>query len=402
MLHLHEDLCDTKKKFITHRLRNTKVAAEYEIETQDGVWDGLSLRQVEFNMIASSFGGLLQRLIPQHRISLSLQGLSKNLATRHISNLGNVNYRGAQWLGVPDCFPADRFSEALISACRMYVEDCSRRKLVPTKVSILVVVGENEGNIYDHRALIGQLLLRNPDIGVLYRSFNSLKTELKLDSDFRLFVYASKVKDMKKSYVFSHKRLQSVKVTKNDEEIAVVYFRTGYTPDAFPDNETWDVKYQLEKSLAIKCPCIQYMLANTKIIQAALSKPKYLSRFFQPNSSSYQNVLSTFANQYTLDAEIGISDSTEIQQVINECMLKPENYVLKPQREGGGNNYFGEQLVQKLKSIMNHHERKDYVLMERIRPYVFENQVLNSFSKCNEPKVQEMVTELGIFGAILV
>ncbi|CAH8871055.1 unnamed protein product [Trichobilharzia szidati] len=359
MLHLHGDLCETKKKFITHRLRNTKVAAEYEIETQDGVWDGLSLRQVEFNMIASSFGGLVQRLIPQHRISLSLQGLSKNLATR-----------------VPDCFPADRFSEALIFACRMYVEDCSRRKLVPTKVSILVVVGENEGNIYDHRALIGQLLLKNPDIGVLYRSFNSLKTELKLDSDFRLFV--------------------------NDEEIAVVYFRTGYTPDAFPDNETWDVKYQLEKSLAIKCPCIQYMLANTKIIQAALSKPKYLSRFFQPNSSSYQNVLSTFANQYTLDAEMGISDSTEIQQIIHECMLKPENYVLKPQREGGGNNYFGEQLVQKLKSIMNHDERKDYVLMERIRPYVFENQVLNSFSKCNEPKVQEMVTELGIFGAILV
>lgn len=83
------------------------------------------------------------------------------------------------------------------------------------------------------------------------------------------------------------------------------------------------------------------MLANTKIIQAALSKPKYLSRFFNPDSSSYLNILSTFAHQYTLDEEMGISDSTEIQYVINDCLLRPDNYVLKPQREGGGNNYFG-------------------------------------------------------------
>ncbi|VDP59859.1 unnamed protein product [Schistosoma mattheei] len=164
---------------------------------------------------------------------------------------------------------------------------------------------------------------------------------------------------------------------------------------------TWDVKYELERSLAIKCPCIQYMLANTKIVQAALSKPKYLSRFFNPDSSSYLNILSTFAHQYTLDEEMGISDSTEIQYVINDCLLRPDNYVLKPQREGGGNNYFGEELVQKLKSIMNHSERKLYVLMERIQPYIFENSILNSTSASGELNVKKMVTELGIFGAIL-
>ncbi|CAH8615612.1 unnamed protein product [Heterobilharzia americana] len=284
MLHLEEDLCDEKREFLANRLGSTRVAARYEVESDEHVWDGLSLRQVEFNMIACSFCGLIQCLIPQHRIALSLHGLFKDINVR-----------------VPDCFSADRFSEALLFACRIF--------------------------------------------------------------NLRLFV--------------------------DNEEIAVVYYRTGYTPGAFPDDETWNVKYQLEQSLAIKCPCIQYLLVNTKIVQAALSKKKYLSRFFQPGSLSYRNIMSTFTNQYTLDEEMGISNSTEIQQVISDCMLKPENYVLKPQREGGGNNYFGVDIVQKLKSIINHDERKVYVLMERIRPYVFENHILNSSSSHKEPKVEK-------------
>nr|CAX69328.1 glutathione synthetase [Schistosoma japonicum] len=358
MLHLQEDLCNAKRQMLIHRLQSTKLAAQSDIETEDEAWNGLSIKQVEFNMIACSFCGLGQRIAPQHRIALSLHGISKDLNTR-----------------VPDCFSADRFSDALLSACRMYVEDCSRRSLVPTKVSILIVVGDNEGNIYDHRALIGCLLLKSPEVNVLYHSFNYLKTGLKLDSNFRLFV--------------------------DNQEIAVVYFRTGYTPDAFPDEETWNVKYQLEQSLAIKCPCIQYMLANTKIIQAALSKPKYLSRFFQPDSASYVNILSTFVHQYTLDEEMEISDATEIQYAVNDCLLRPDDYVLKPQREGGGNNYFGEELAQKLKSIITHSERKFYILMKRIQPYTFENYILNSSSMFEESKARKMVTEMGIFGAIL-
>ncbi|KAH8862860.1 Glutathione synthetase, chloroplastic, partial [Schistosoma japonicum] len=337
MLHLQEDLCNAKRQTLIHRLQSTKLAAQSDIETEDEAWNGLSIKQVEFNMIACSFCGLGQRIAPQHRIALSLHGISKDLNTR-----------------VPDCFSADRFSDALLSACRMYVEDCSRRSLVPTKVSILIVVGDNEGNIYDHRALIGCLLLKSPEVNVL-----------------------------------------------DNQEIAVVYFRTGYTPDAFPDEETWNVKYQLEQSLAIKCPCIQYMLANTKIIQAALSKPKYLSRFFQPDSASYVNILSTFVHQYTLDEEMEISDSTEIQYAVNDCLLRPDDYVLKPQREGGGNNYFGEELAQKLKSIITHSERKFYILMKRIQPYTFENYILNSSSMFEESKARKMVTEMGIFGAIL-
>lgn len=82
MLHVQGDLCDTKRTSLANRLQSTVVAAQSDIETQDEAWDGLLIRQVEFNMIACSFCGLAQRIVPQHRISLSLHGISSDLNNR--------------------------------------------------------------------------------------------------------------------------------------------------------------------------------------------------------------------------------------------------------------------------------------------------------------------------------
>lgn len=44
----------------------------------------------------------------------------------------------------------------------------------------------------------------------------------------------------------------------------------------------------------------------------------------------------------------------------------PTGYVLKPQREGGSNNYYGEDIYKVLqKSSVQ--ERKNYILMEKVR-----------------------------------
>lgn len=82
MLHVQGDLCDTKRTSLANRLQSTVVATQSDIETQDEAWDGLLIRQVEFNMIACSFCGLAQRIVPQHRISLSLHGISSDLNNR--------------------------------------------------------------------------------------------------------------------------------------------------------------------------------------------------------------------------------------------------------------------------------------------------------------------------------
>ena len=51
--------------------------------------------------------------------------------------------------------------------------------------------------------------------------------------------------------------------------------------------------------------------------------------------------------------------------VLEEAAASPERFVLKPQREGGGNNLYGEELKARLA------ERRGlaaYILMQRIQP----------------------------------
>ena len=43
------------------------------------------------------------------------------------------------------------------------------------------------------------------------------------------------------------------------------------------------------------------------------------------------------------------------------------DFVLKPQREGGANNFYGECICKEL-CKMDKKERKNYILMERIKP----------------------------------
>ena len=51
--------------------------------------------------------------------------------------------------------------------------------------------------------------------------------------------------------------------------------------------------------------------------------------------------------------------------MLQQAQVQPDLFVLKPQREGGGNNLYGEEILEKLR------QRKGlaaYILMQRIRP----------------------------------
>ncbi|KAF7255438.1 hypothetical protein EG68_07414 [Paragonimus skrjabini miyazakii] len=324
---------------------------------------GLSLRQVEFNLMASSFCGLAQRIVEQHRVSLSLCGV-----------------KGDQLSRVPDCNSADSFADALWKACELYREhvtraDRDRTESCTVHGAVLMVVAANETNVYDQYALLSRLLLRHPEATVLLRTFEELvesKERLQLDDQSRLFV--------------------------DKIEVAVIYFRHGYVPEHFPTEEIWELKYELERSMAIKCPCIQYMLANTKLVQAALSKPDQLARFVDCTSPAFSRILSTFAKQYTLSDAFGLSNKEEIAQIVEMCKKNPHLYVLKPQREGGGNNFFDDDLVRMLNKLIEQGDQHSYVIMERLYPFVVENYVLHSKRTHDR---RQMVSELGIFGVFI-
>ena len=50
----------------------------------------------------------------------------------------------------------------------------------------------------------------------------------------------------------------------DQEEVAVVYFRAGYTPDDYPSEVEWEARSRIELSDAVKCPTLAYHLAGTK------------------------------------------------------------------------------------------------------------------------------------------
>jgi glutathione synthase len=102
-------------------------------------------------------------------------------------------------------------------------------------------------------------------------------------------------------------------------------------------------------------------LAGMKKIQQVLTHQEMLSAFASEEIS--KRFLNTFAAMHTLDEIIETPDGA--LSASEWASRNPEKYVLKPQREGGGNNYFGKDIPIKM-ADMQPEEKDAYVLMEKI------------------------------------
>lgn len=121
---------------------------------------------------------------------------------------------------------------------------------------------------------------------------------------------------------------------REDYEVAVIYFRAGYEPGHYHSQDEWDARYLMECSTAIKCPSIHYHLAGTKKVQQALAQPEMLERFIN-DPEEIKAIGKIFTGLYSLE-------DNDVGNATYEMALKePERFVLKPQREGGGNNVYG-------------------------------------------------------------
>jgi hypothetical protein len=80
------------------------------------------------------------------------------------------------------------------------------------------------------------------------------------------------------------------------------------------------------------------------------------------------------------------------------AMVSPENYVLKPQREGGGNNVYGADIKPFLEGIKDSEERNAYILMDRIKPTITTNYMVRPGQKA---KLVDVISELGVFGYVI-
>ncbi len=91
----------------------------------------------------------------------------------------------------------------------------------------------------------------------------------------------------------------------------------------------------------------------------------------------------------------------ERNELYNCISKNPDNFVVKPQKEGGCHNYYGKEILEFLpKDFLEgepHQVLKESIVMERIFPPHFESLIIHD----NKLKVAECVSEFSIYGIIL-
>jgi glutathione synthase len=178
---------------------------------------------------------------------------------------------------------------------------------------------------------------------------------------------------------------------------SLVYFRAGYAPADYPSDKEWAARLLLERSGAVKSPSAAMQLAGTKKIQQALTAPgaleSFAARMTNCSNEAVASMRATFAGLYALD-DAGAAEAVSL------ALADPEGFVLKPQREGGGNNLYGEEMVRVLRTYDPSAERggvgdlSAFILMQRIFPPVNRTLCLRR----GEMVELETLSELGVYG----
>ncbi|KAG6379415.1 glutathione synthase [Boletus reticuloceps] len=354
--------------------------SDYLLHTGDG--HALGLKQVEFNTISSSFGPLSEKVSAMHRYLYALTNY----------------YHGSPHLK-PENFPPNDTISGLVNG----LAEAHKAYGVPSAY-ILFVVQPDERNVFDQRWLEYELLEKH-GIRVVHRTFLELATTTSLSGPSRTL-------------------LLTVPSNSIPIEISTIYFRAGYAPTDLPTETHWTVRLTLERSHAIKCPSIPLQLAGGKKVQETLSQPGVVERFFTTLESSVAasataELRETWMPMWALDAENLPTLPTSFPDVERNpgeplgttfARRHAENLVLKPQREGGGNNVYKGNIPAFLEALPAE-ERMAWIAMALIVPPAGIGSYLaravsgaggagQNKEDEERPKLVcvETISELGIFG----
>jgi len=299
-----------------------------------------TLQQVEFNTIASSFSSLSYLTSELHRY----------LAKRQI---------------YPESYKIDEknipFNNSFLSIANGIAK---AHELYGVKDAVVVmIVQPNERNAFDQR-WIEYNLFEKHGVKLIRKSLAEIQQEATLEGpDKKLII--------------------------DGQEISVAYYRAGYTPNDYPSDIEWQARLKIERSKAIKCPNIAYHLSGTKKIQQMLAVPGNLERFIK-DQEKVKFIRSSFTGLYAFD------QSESSKEALARLAKNPDDFVMKPQREGGGNNIYGKDIPPFLSKLTDK-EKEGYILMDLIRPEI-QNSTIVRDGKAEDFKV---ISELGIYGIYL-
>lgn len=325
--------------------------ADYMLDRyfEDGQ-DSIRLRQVEVNAIASGMSSPGLKATQMHEFLMSKYGIQIN----------------EQSITRPENESLDVVAQGLIDAFIAYDK--------PDSHILLVAENDKSSNFSDHFSIEQAIFKKRPDVKFVRRRFCKIQNNMKLGPNKELLIDGTR-------------------------EIAVVYFRFGYDPSNYNFAGAWETRLLLERSRAIKCPSINFHLSGAKKFQQILNNQKQLERFLEPADAS--RLSEVFCKFWSIE-----SDTTKGQEGFNVGLNSSQNLVLKPQREGGGNNIYDKDIKPFLQNIVNSAERSQYILMEFINSPKEKNWILSykddaGINSLRQESSHELVSELGIYGSIL-
>ena len=338
-----------RSDYMLHPIQSSEVHSQQKYQ----------LKQVEINTIAAGFLNVGPRVADLHKFTLSYhQELMKSSSQmKQASN--TVHYDTLNYT-IPENKASEMSALALATAYNKYCEVFKSAK--PNTIILFVVVAdENEYNVFDQRPI-----------------------EIRLFKEYGIMVRRMTIKALAdKASLGSNKELMV-----DGQEIAVSYFRTGYNEKFYPTESEWELRIRIEQSRTVSVPSVAVHLATFKSIQQKLYEPGVVEKYIK-SASIARKIRDTFAEQIALD------DSNKAKEALALVRQDPKLYVLKPNKEGGGNNVFDDEIPPMLKKLENTCEMKNYILMERLNP---PELPLCLVHPTREAKLTSGNSELGVFG----
>ncbi|KAF9999965.1 hypothetical protein BGZ80_005048 [Entomortierella chlamydospora] len=297
------------------------------------------IKQVELNTISVSFGSLSSLTGDLHKYLHATTGYF----TDKIDDSA-----------LPVSESITSIASGLASAHQLYGSKTAK---------VMMVVQPGERNAFDQR-WIEYNLLKNHGVVLIRKTLAEIADQGRLDPKTKAL------------YI-------------GDQEISVAYYRSAYATTDYPTEKEWDGRLLAERSLAIKCPTIAYQLVGAKKVQQVLATPGQLERFVKDPEAAAQ-LRASFTGLYPLDS------SPEGMAAYEAALVNSDELVMKPQREGGGNNIYGKDIQTELRKL-SAEQRNAYILMDIIRPPITKNVLLRK----GELQRADVVSELGIYGIYL-
>eukprot|EP01041_Mallomonas_annulata_P001976 gene1976-3842_t len=342
------------------------------------------LLQIELNTIASSFGCLSQKVGELHRYILnhgSNDAIIQNIL-HETCNKNTINSDTAATM-IPENNSIRVIAFSLAMAHFLFGDNTA---------VILFIVQPGERNMADQRLLESELWTLH-GIRVVFMTLAEIANTASLSDD-----------DSADLQICPDSTSVATGVGDGGGggggneavwKVSVAYFRAGYAPTDYPTEREWEARTLIEMSSAVKCPSVGYQLAGTKKIQQVLTEPGQVERFLGEGQDSAL-LRQVFAEQYSLGPMSSLSSPGAVKAMEN-AIKDGSRWVLKPQREGGGNNYYGHALSDFLSANKEDSVLKGYVLMQRIFPRIQRSLFLRQGRSSWQPSI----SELGIYSVFL-